>query len=113
MGVDRPLHICWMWPPHSNSDHQDYHIFNRGSRKKPSFTTVTVRGPYPRYMVNIEICILIRSESPGAPSNTKLSPRPVGIFSASQASILRKDRAPRTDGSVVNLPMVIVVSPPR
>ena len=23
--------IPWIWPPHSNSDHQDYHIFNRES----------------------------------------------------------------------------------
>ena len=37
----------WMWPPHSNSDHQDYYIFSRGSQPKPSFPTVTVRGPYP------------------------------------------------------------------
>ena len=24
-------HICWVWPPHSNSDHRDYYIFSRGS----------------------------------------------------------------------------------
>ena len=37
-----------VWPPHSNSDHQDYYMFNRESqpRPKPSFTTVTVRGPH-------------------------------------------------------------------
>ena len=23
--------IYWVWPPHSNSDHQDYYIFSRGS----------------------------------------------------------------------------------
>ena len=39
--------ITWVWPPHSNSDHQDYYIFNRESQPKPSFTTVTVRGPHP------------------------------------------------------------------
>ena len=40
--------IPWVWPPHSNSDHQDYYIFSRGSQTKPSFVpTVTVRGPYP------------------------------------------------------------------
>ena len=22
--------IYWMWPPHSNSDHQDFYIFSRG-----------------------------------------------------------------------------------
>ena len=38
-----------MWPPHSDSDHQDYYIFSRGSQPKPSFPTVTVRGPYPIY----------------------------------------------------------------
>ena len=37
----------WVWPPHSNRNHQDYYIFSRESRTKPSFPTVTVRGPYP------------------------------------------------------------------
>ena len=23
--------VSWVWPPHSNSDHQDYYIFNRES----------------------------------------------------------------------------------
>ena len=23
--------IDWVWPPHSNSDHQEYYIFNRES----------------------------------------------------------------------------------
>ena len=23
--------IYWVWPPHSNSDHQDYYMFNRES----------------------------------------------------------------------------------
>ena len=41
--------IHWMWPPPSNSDHQDYYIFSRESLYKPSFTTVTGRGPYPSY----------------------------------------------------------------
>ena len=36
----------WVWPPPCNSDHQDYYIFSRNPYK-PSFTTVTVRGPYP------------------------------------------------------------------
>ena len=31
-------------PSQDASDHQDYYIFSRGSRTKPSFTTVTVRG---------------------------------------------------------------------
>ena len=26
------LYICWVWPPHSNSNHQDYYMFNRESR---------------------------------------------------------------------------------
>ena len=46
------IYIYWVWPPHSNSDHQDYYIFSRGSQPKPSFPTVTGRGPYP-------ICIYI------------------------------------------------------
>ena len=36
--------MSWVWPPPSNSDHQDYHIFSRDPYK-PSFATVTVRGP--------------------------------------------------------------------
>ena len=31
--------IAWMWPPPSNSDHQDYYMFSRESQPKPSFTT--------------------------------------------------------------------------
>ena len=41
-----------------NSDHQDYYIFRIGNPYKPSFTTVTVRGPYPRYVgVNGDLLI--------------------------------------------------------
>ena len=25
------MDAIWVWPPHSNSDHQDYYIFSRGS----------------------------------------------------------------------------------
>ena len=32
-------------------DHQDYYMFNRESQPKPSFTTVTVRGPHPRFTI--------------------------------------------------------------
>ena len=43
-------HLPWgPWPPHSNSDHQEYYIFRIGDPYKPSFTTVTVRGPYPTF----------------------------------------------------------------
>ena len=45
------INIPWVWPPPCNSDHQDYYIFNRESQPKPSFTTVTVRGPYPKYTI--------------------------------------------------------------
>ena len=31
MLVKEDLVIFWVWPPHSNSDHQDYYIFNRES----------------------------------------------------------------------------------
>ena len=34
-------------PSQDASDHQNYYIFNRESQPKPSFTTVTVRGPHP------------------------------------------------------------------
>ena len=42
--------ICWVCPPPSNSEHQDYFIFSRGSQPKPSFATVTGREPQPMYM---------------------------------------------------------------
>ena len=48
---NKKQYICWVWPPHSNSDHQDYETFLVGDPYKPSFTTVTVRGPYPIYML--------------------------------------------------------------
>ena len=40
--------ICMylVWPPDSNSDHQDYYMFSRES----SFATVTGRGPPPMYV---------------------------------------------------------------
>ena len=41
-----------MWPPHSNSDHQGYYILV-GDPYKPSFATVTGRGPHPRYNIFI------------------------------------------------------------
>ncbi len=31
--------IYWVVPPPSNSDHQDYYVFSRGSQAKPSFAT--------------------------------------------------------------------------
>ena len=41
--------MTWVWPPLSNGDHQDYHIFTRKFRKISSFGTVTGRGPHPNY----------------------------------------------------------------
>ena len=38
-----------MWPPPSNSAHQDSYIFSRGFQPKPSFATVIGRGPYPKF----------------------------------------------------------------
>ena len=32
-------HTPWVVPPPSNSHHQDYYIFSRGSQPKPSFAT--------------------------------------------------------------------------
>ena len=49
-GVQYIYILYWVWPPHSNSDQQDYYIFSRGSQPKPSFPTVAVRGPYPNYI---------------------------------------------------------------
>ena len=36
--------ITWNYPPRSNSHHQDYEIFSRESRTKPSFVAVTGQG---------------------------------------------------------------------
>ncbi len=36
--------IAWMWPPPSNSHHQDYETFLVGDPYKPSFATVTGGG---------------------------------------------------------------------
>ena len=41
--------LNWVVPPPSNSHHQDYYIFSRGSQPKPSFATVTGRGDNPRF----------------------------------------------------------------
>ena len=38
------LAIIWVWPPHSNSYHQDYYIFSRGSQPKPAFATGILGG---------------------------------------------------------------------
>ena len=38
---DHMLIIIWDVPLPSNSHHQDYYIFSRESRTKPSFVTVT------------------------------------------------------------------------
>ena len=43
------IYIYWVVPPPRNSHHQDYYIFSRGSRTKPSFATVTGRGDNPIY----------------------------------------------------------------
>ena len=43
----------WVVPPPSNSHHQDYYLFSRGSRAKPSFATVTRRGGNPTYSPEI------------------------------------------------------------
>ena len=36
--------IIWVVPPPSNSHHQDYYIFSRGSQPKPSFATGILGG---------------------------------------------------------------------
>ena len=41
--------IPWVVPLPSNSHHQDYSMFGRESQTKPSFTTVTGKGPHPKY----------------------------------------------------------------
>ena len=59
----RTFYITWMWPPPSNSDHQDYYIF-LGNPYKPSFTTVTGRGPHPIYNCLQTHCFLIAAIQP-------------------------------------------------
>ena len=51
-GTPLSISIPWMWPPHSNSHHQDYSIFGRESQPKPSFATgILGRGPHPKYTI--------------------------------------------------------------
>ncbi len=56
--------ILWMWPPPSNSHHQEYYIFNRESQPKPSFATVTGRGPHPKNTIIRDLPQV--SRSPGS-----------------------------------------------
>ncbi len=44
-------YIIWVFPLPGNSHHQDYYIFSRGSRTKPSFATVTGRRDNPIYNI--------------------------------------------------------------
>ncbi len=46
--------IRWVWPPPSNSHHQDYYILSRGSRPKPSFATGILGGGH---IQNIRVAI--------------------------------------------------------
>ncbi len=46
-------------PSQDSSAHQDYETFSVGGPFKPSFTTVTGRGPHPNYMMYCRFnCIL-------------------------------------------------------
>ena len=44
--------ITWVVPPPSNSHHQDYYIFSRGSQPKPSFATIASwEGGQPKLII--------------------------------------------------------------
>ena len=52
--------ILWVWPPSQDaSDHQNYYNFNGESQPKPSFTTVTVRGPHPSHTFHTIECLML------------------------------------------------------
>ena len=44
-------------PSQDASDHQDFVTFSVGDPYKPSYTTVTVRGPYPTYEILKKILV--------------------------------------------------------
>ena len=44
------IYIYWVWPPHRMPVTTKIIIFLIGNPYKPSFTTVTVRGPHPIYI---------------------------------------------------------------
>ena len=54
--------ILWMWPPPSNSHHQDYYIFSIGDPYKPSLATVTGRGPHPSYTMKRLVLFFTRKK---------------------------------------------------
>ena len=80
------LDIHLVWPPPSNSHHQDYYIFRIGDPYKPSFATVTGRGPHMLTFVSTNNDSPSWSSlSPSSPTQPRLS-RPGGIID------LRKNR---------------------
>ena len=65
-------------PPHSNSDHQDYEPFLIGNPYKPSFTTVTMRGPHPKYTIGLNPDLYLAKHSlVGGPSHEVLRRVPI------------------------------------
>ena len=60
----------WVVPPPSNSHHQDYYILI-GNPYKPSFATVTVRGPYPKHTSSTLFFVFFTS--PRKPKSPKRS----------------------------------------
>ena len=76
--------IDWVWPHHSNSDHQDYYILSRESQPKPSFATVTGRGPYPSYIPQVPAVTPILRRYDESPPFTSPEVRLLGVpFTAS------------------------------
>ncbi len=90
-----------------NSDHQDYYIFSRDSCK-PSFTTVTVRGPHPTYAYSVcRLCSIFQQWWPippeasdvimcitFPPSETQQSSCPIGVWSVHVGSPLSWSELP-------------------
>ena len=47
-----------MAPSQDSSHHQDYYMFSGGSQPKPSFPTVTGRGPHPIHRISSQVPLI-------------------------------------------------------
>ena len=98
--------VSWVLPPPSNSDRQDHYIFNSKSFYKPSFATVTGRGPHLNSM------FFLLSTSDTRLLKTGLQSCPVGcchsasqlVFLAAQLQFLSVGKKTKKKQQVDTLP---------
>ena len=65
--------ICWMWPPCSNSDHQDYYIFRFGNPNLNLHLPLLLgRGPHPTYITGKSEGLVVRIHT--EPKNVSCHP---------------------------------------